>query len=525
MKMQFNRKIRYCVSCLLSVVLAFFGATGMVLAQDINALRNGIVKLVATVDGRQKTGTGFIVQHGGDNTLIVTASHVVEGDKFPRAEFYGRRNDPVEAEVLHLEGGDPRGIALLKVRNDAQVPQNVMALPIGSLDGVQDGEDLITIGFPSGGGSWDVLKIAITSRKGRDLLLSGDLEEGNSGGPVLKQGKVIGLVTSTDERGQAVPAQIVAVTLQGWGVVIATDGKNVTASTPDPAKPIIETRSSIEPDMVRIPAGTFLMGSPATEEGRTDHESPQRQVTIAAFAISRTEITVEQFRQFVQDQDYHQGKAYRTTVEQNGKGCSAWNTEKKQSEQLPERNWSNPGFDQNDDHPVVCVTWNDAQGYVAWLSHRTGLNYRLPTEAEWEYTARAGTTAPRYYPDDRQCDYANGFGQEAQSIIDSDRTSANCADGYVYTAPVARFAHNPFGLFDMLGNVAEWTQDCWHDNYTHTPIDGSAWLEANGGDCNSRVVRGGSWYYKPQDLRSATRVWAEPDAAISIRGFRIARAL
>ncbi len=271
--------------------------------------------------------------------------------------------------------------------------------------------------------------------------------------------------------------------------------------------------------MVRIPSGSFLMGSPETEAGRDSDEGPQHRVNVASFTISRTEITVAQFRQFVQD------SRYQTTAEKNGEGCVGWNEKEKKTEQLPQRNWSNPGFKQTDDHPVVCVSWDDAQAYVAWLSDRTGVTYRLPTEAEWEYAARAGTTTARYYRDDQQCVYANGAGQEAKSIADSGWILANCSDGYVYTAPVASFGKNPFGLFDMLGNVREWTQDCWHESNDNAPTDGSAWLNTNGGDCDRRVVRGGSWGSYPQFLRSALRVRYYSDVAIVDLGFRVARAL
>ena len=131
----------------------------------------------------------------------------------------------------------------------------------------------------------------------------------------------------------------------------------------------------------------------------------------------------------------------------------------------------------------------------------------------------------RYYRDDQQCDYANGAGQEAKSIAGSGLILANCSDSYVYTAPVASFGKNPFGLFDMLGNVWEWTQDCWHENYNNAPTDGSAWLNTNGGDCSRRVIRGGSWISDPQDLRSANRLRYGTDFAFDGVGFRIARAL
>ncbi|WP_366083857.1 formylglycine-generating enzyme family protein [Nitrosomonas sp.] len=273
--------------------------------------------------------------------------------------------------------------------------------------------------------------------------------------------------------------------------------------------------------MVAIRPDQFLMGSSENEKDRQPNEGPQHWVTIPKpFAISRCEITVGQFKQFVQETNH------RTTVEENRKGCYVWNAEKKQAEQLPDHNWKNPGFTQDDHHPVVCVSWDDAQAYVKWLSQRTGAQYRLPTEAEWEYVARAGTQTARFYQDDKQCDYANGLGQETKSIAGSDWVLADCSDSYVYTAPVASFAENHFGLFDLLGNAGEWTEDCWHDNYRpeSKPNDGSAWGKADGGDCNSRVVRGGSWFGDPQGLRSALRFRIITDEAGVVLGFRIARA-
>lgn len=276
--------------------------------------------------------------------------------------------------------------------------------------------------------------------------------------------------------------------------------------------------AKLAPAMVAIRPGRFQMGSPENEAERANREGPQHPVAITRpFAISRCEITVGQFRQFVQEANY------QTVAEKNGKGCSVWNTATRQSEQQPDRNWKNPGFAQHDDHPVVCVSWHDVQQYVRWLSQRTGAQYRLPTEAEWEYAARAGTRTARFYDDNKQCDYANGAGREVQSIAGSDRIVADCQDAYVYTAPVASFAENPFGLFDMLGNAWEWTQDCWHDNYQNAPADSSAWLEAGGGDCTRRLVRGGSWYGSPQFLRSASRGIFNTEDADDDLGFRVAR--
>jgi formylglycine-generating enzyme required for sulfatase activity len=272
--------------------------------------------------------------------------------------------------------------------------------------------------------------------------------------------------------------------------------------------------------MVVIRPGQFVMGSPNTETGRDSDEGPQHTVTISKpFAISRCEITVAQFKQFIQE------TGYKTTAETDGKGCYTWNTDKKDWLQQADKHWKNPGFSQTDQHPVVCVSWQDAQRFVQWLSQRTGALYRLPTEAEWEYAARADTETARSFGDQSQCQYANGLGQEAQSIADKNWTLADCNDDFVYTAPVASFIPNAFGLYDTLGNASEWTQDCLHDSYQNAPVDGSAWLESGGGTCDRRVVRGGSWGIDPRLLRSAFRFRNGTDGALNFRGFRVARAL
>ncbi len=279
------------------------------------------------------------------------------------------------------------------------------------------------------------------------------------------------------------------------------DTKVATATTPAVDQKT-ETRLPFEPDMVRIPVGTFMMGSPESEKDRQSDEDPQRKVSIAAFEMGRFEITVGQFRQFVQDNNY------RTVAEQNGKGCYVWiNNEWKQQ---PERNWQSPGFTQSDNQPVVCVSWDDAQAYVTWLANKTGKQYRLPTEAEWEYAARAGTPTRYWWGDD---------------IGNNNAVCGDCGSQWdgKQTAPVGSFKSNTFGLHDTAGNVWEWVQDCWHENYINAPADGSAWGDANGGYCSTRVVRGGSWVSNPQNLRSADRDRDVTEDANFNLGFRIAR--
>jgi len=186
-------------------------------------------------------------------------------------------------------------------------------------------------------------------------------------------------------------------------------------------------------------------------------------------------------------------------------------------------------------HPVVCVSWNDARAYAYWLSLRTGHRYRLPSAAEWESAARGvrATEVPRPPPrrywgdnpkDEQLCAFANGTDPDVKERF-GDWVTSNCRDGFVFTAPAASFQANVFGFFDMLGNVLEWTADCWHVDYEGASMDGSVWGGENTGDCSRRVVRGGGWYDQPRVLRSADRDRDTFDDAVNILGLRLAGAL
>ena len=174
---------------------------------------------------------------------------------------------------------------------------------------------------------------------------------------------------------------------------------------------------------------------------------------------------------------------------------------------------------------MACVNWNDAQAYVAWLSRETGEEYRLPSESEWEYAARAGTTTARYWGEGEsgQCRHANGIDASVKDRYSgSSWPVASCRDGHVHTAPVGSFAANGWGLHDVLGNVWEWTEDCWNDRYAGAPTDGSAWEY---GDCSQRVLRGSSWSSRPSDLRAADRGKVASGGPVIRLGFRVARTL
>ena len=220
------------------------------------------------------------------------------------------------------------------------------------------------------------------------------------------------------------------------------------------------------PEMVQIPAGSFEMGS---NDGDAD-EKPVHRVSVNAFAMSKTEITNRQFRQF---------RPGHNSGDYEGNSLNG------------------------DDQPVDRVSWDDAQAYVRWLAGKTGQTYRLPTEAEWEYAARAGTNSKWIWGNDENggCQYANISDQTLKSRK-STWTTANCKDGYFVTAPVARFRANAFGLNDMTGNVQEWVEDCYHNSYTGAPTDGSAWT---GDSCKERVDRGGSWADGPSYARVSKR--------------------
>lgn len=280
------------------------------------------------------------------------------------------------------------------------------------------------------------------------------------------------------------------------------------------------------PEMLVIPAGSFTMGSPASEPGRDDWEGPQRQVSIRQFAVGKFDVTRGQWAAFVS-----------ATNRETHPGC-VWTGRpiKPQWAIDPEGSWRSLGFPQDDSHPVVCLIWNDAQDYVRWLSQRTGQKYRLLTESEWEYAARAGTTAPYPWGSDASHEYANYGADTCCSGLASGR------DQWVNTSPVGSFPPNAFGLYDMHGNVLQWVQDCFANSYLGLPTDGSAYetvvqLKVTGrfssmtgtSSCAYRMLRGGDWGDPPKMIRSAFRNFGPgrgatlQDYRSSGVGFRVAR--
>jgi formylglycine-generating enzyme len=264
------------------------------------------------------------------------------------------------------------------------------------------------------------------------------------------------------------------------------------------------------PEMVALAAGEFMMGSPAGEFERREPEGLPRRVVIPnRFAIGRFEVTIEQFSAFVAASGMVSGEQCRKIVGLNG-SSARWGE--------PEASFRQPGFEVTGQHPVVCVSWLDAQAYVAWLRRRAGKPYRLPTEAEWEYSARAGTNSSYSFGNDRtqMCAYArfadlsSPFGWRSACRSDT--------AGYG-TIPVGSLMPNPWGLFDVHGNAWEWVEDCWTPNAAEIPTDGSA-LSRPG--CETGVIRGGSWAAGSGRSRSASR-WPTPIAEhYQHVGFRVA---
>lgn len=286
-----------------------------------------------------------------------------------------------------------------------------------------------------------------------------------------------------------------------------TPVKPTVADTHPPGREFEDCRGC--PRMVVIPGGSFMMGSPPDEPDRQASEGPQRRVQVGKFALGRTEVTRGEFRRFVQD------------TGRSVSGCYEY--DRKEWKLNPGRNWELPGYEQTDDHPVVCVDWNDAQAYVLWLSRRSGQSYRLASEAEWEHAARAGSRGVRHWGNGERdaCRYANVADQSAKRR-NSGRTVFDCDDGYVNTSSVGSFLPNDFGLYDMLGNVWEWTEDCWNEDYRGAPTRGEPRRD---GDCARRVVRGGAWGNGPGNVRSADREWYDAAERGSGAGFRVARTL
>jgi len=261
------------------------------------------------------------------------------------------------------------------------------------------------------------------------------------------------------------------------------------------------------PSMTVLPTGRFQQGSARAESGSAPFEKPLHWVSIGRpLAMSTNAVTVDEFQQFI------------AATGRDMQGCDTYDGEWKHR---PVNSWKNPGFVQSGTHPVTCVSWNDAEAYAGWLSTKTGHRYRLPSASEWEYAARTGGEAVQPWNSDGSGACTNANVADASAAHRYPGWSVfGCDDGYVYTAPVGSFKTNSFGLNDMLGNVFQWTQDCWHADYTGAPNDGSARTD---GTCAEHELRGGSWFSTPAYVRANYRNHFAADYRTSSVGIRLVR--
>jgi formylglycine-generating enzyme required for sulfatase activity len=277
------------------------------------------------------------------------------------------------------------------------------------------------------------------------------------------------------------------------------------AALPSPGTVIHDCPSC--PAMTVLPAGRFKQGSAPGESDSTAFDKPLHSVNIGrSLAIATNAVTVDDFQQFV------------AATGRDMKGCDTYDDGWKHR---PKSSWKDPGFKQTGMHPVTCVSWNDAAAYAAWMTAKTGHKYRLPSASEWEYAARAGSEAAQpWAPGGADaCANANVADQSAARRYPGWTVFA-CNDSYVYTAPVGSFKANAFGLNDMLGNVFQWTEDCWNADYAGAPDDGSA---RSDGNCSEHELRGGSWFSTPAYVRAGYRNHFAADYRTSTVGIRLVR--
>lgn len=479
-----------------------------VASQRIDDLRINVVAITATwADGQTvKFGFGIIVAEKNGELYIATANHVVRGSSPGEiasalaVRFFDDRDD----HAGHLRGdADPAlDLAVLTVKKPPGFYWRRDALsPAAEVPEVNS-----SVWFIGRDATWyhpeqPGLVTQLLPKQGRIEAKQPEVRVGTSGGPLLSRGGIVAMVIV--DTGSAVLAAVdigkIRAAFQTRNLPWDLFALDALAKFADCAEC---------PSMAYIPGGKFDMG------GTETNEKPVRQVSVLPFAIGAKEVSL---------------KEWELCVRSNG--CSKLPADKDYRE-----------F-QSDNQPVVGVSWNDAKAYVTWLSRMTNEKYRLPSEAEWEFAARAGTTTRNFWDGatDDICKYANILDQTGwqvfaknypvgsprpwMTVSQQDMKSlqpAQCSDGYVWTAPVGSYNTNQYGLFDTIGNVAEWVEDCYLETYEGAPIDGSAWNEIG---CQQHSARGASWFSTLPVVSSARRGGREQSYKSQALGFRVARDL
>ena len=310
-------------------------------------------------------------------------------------------------------------------------------------------------------------------------------------------------------------------------IVLAFIAAAATASAADSHKPGAVFRDCADcPEMVALAAGSFVMGSTEEEtkkaglpEEHGARERPAHTVTFKKpFAIGKFELTLDEYTAFATATN-------RAAID----NCTTWDTAASKWGPLKSATWKTPGYEQTGRFPVGCVTIADARAYAAWLAQKTGKPYRIPSEAEWEYAARAGTRTMLPWADtqDNICARANVSDltrMETHTAAEREATRYfECRDGFVYSAPVGSFPPDPWGLYDMVGNIWEWTEDCFIPHYNGAPTDGSVWRDPK--QCDRLIVRSGGWYSRNWFARPAGRSRENPEYLSSTLGIRVVREL
>ncbi len=436
-----------------TAILLFLLLPAAALPQDLDTAAAAVVQISGIRNGSTVRGSGFVVGLDRDKATIVTVSHVIAGLENIQVTFAADLTESFPAGgFLRMDAENPKGPAVFQVRG--AIPAGVTVLSFEVEKRPRLGEPLYLLGFPLMATSLRTTQRTLSARDGTSLLIDQGLGEGFSGGPVLQNGKVVGVVTGVDDQTTyAVEAVVVRAALEGWGVRLGGQ-----APDPPPAEAACVPGQSVTEDgidYVRICSGTFTMGSAKDDPQAYADEKPAHRVRLSEFRIGKTEVTNAQYRRVQPD---HKGE---------------------------------------DNLPAAKVSWTEAK---AACEHFGG---RLPTEAEWEYAARAGSTT------------AWSFAGDENSLSDYAWFNKNAGDT---THPVATKKPNAWGLYDLHGNVWEWVAD-WYAPYTAEAQPDPAG-PATG---ESRVLRGGVFDGPPRVLRSAVRVRVRPGDRDRFIGFRCAR--
>ncbi len=296
--------------------------------------------------------------------------------------------------------------------------------------------------------------------------------------------------------------------------LIASCVWSLAGAQPEPAETFQDCDAC--PQMVVLPAGKAWLGVEPFEANTKRGDVGLREVSIDyQLAVASAEVSRAEYRAFMESSGHQMATA----------GCNTWGVNRILG-YVKNHRWDAPGFPQNESHPVVCVSHVDATAYASWLREKTGKPYRLLSSTEFEYAARAGTRGPWFWGLDSAdaCEYANVADVHFRRNFDY-APVFHCDDGYLHTAPVRSYKPNGWGLYDLLGNAWEWTDDCLHRDPQNIPLDGSAWLAVDGGECDRRTPRGGSWVSGQDWVRAGAQAGDRAPYHSQLLGFRVAMTL